>query len=226
MTVQPPSLSSQLDAVRVGGIAPLPPEGQPSAIDKQVVEAPVRVTQLGLAGDHHGDPRVHGGPEQALHYFSTEGYDRLADALPDIRERIRVGVLGENLGGRGLTESDVCIGDIFRVGTALAQVSRPRTPCWKVDNRLGWLGANLVLAQLRCQGWYLRVLEEGEVGVGDRMTLTERPSPGASIDRILDIQFQHRPDPAELRHLAAATGLDAKISRRLLGRAQWIEANS
>ncbi|WP_265447316.1 MOSC domain-containing protein [Flexivirga meconopsidis] len=217
------TLEVRLDAVRVGGVRPLPREGQPSAIDKHEVDGPVQVTTLGLAGDEHGDPRVHGGPEKALHFFSVEGYRKLADALPDVD--VRIGSLGENLRGVGATEQNVCVGDVFRLGTALAQVSRPRSPCWKIDHVLDHDGANLTLAELRCQGWYLRVLEEGEVAAGDRMTLVDRHSPAATLDRLLRVQQEHRPDVAELRELAGATGLADQIRRRLLGRAQWLQAN-
>lgn len=213
-----------LDAVRTGTVRPLSPEGQPSAITKSDVEGPVRVGVLGLEGDEHGDPRVHGGAEKALHYFSLEGYETFAAALPGVR--IAPGMLGENFHGRGATEADVCVGDVYRIGTALAQVSQPRSPCWKVDNLLGHIGANLTLAELRCQGWYLRVLEEGEVSAGDRMVLVDRPSPGADLDRILAVQQELRPDPAEVRVLAEAEGLTPKLRKRLLGRAKWLEANA
>ncbi len=219
------SLSVVLDAVRIGRLRSLPPEGQATGIHKEPVAGPVRVTTLGLVGDEHGDRRVHGGPEKALHYFSVEGYERLASALGLVGS-LHPGDLGENLGGRGATERTVCVGDVFRIGTATAQVSRPRSPCWRIDHRLGVDGANLLLAQLRCQGWYLRVLEEGEVAAGDWMTLLERPSPDATIDRLLEVQQQDRPDPVELRELASATGLTPEISRRLSGRAEWLERNT
>ncbi|WP_333618823.1 MOSC domain-containing protein [Dietzia sp.] len=213
-----------LDAVCAGTIRPLMPEGQPSAITKHGVDGAVRIGALGLEGDEHGDPRVHGGAEKALHYFSVEGYERFAGALPGVR--IEPGMLGENFRGRGATEADVCIGDVYRIGTALAQVSQPRSPCWKVDNLLGHIGANLTLAELRCQGWYFRVLEPGEAAAGDRMTLVDRPSPGADLDRLLAVQQELRPDPAEVRALAAAEGLTEKLRKRLLGRAKWLENNA
>lgn len=213
-----------LDCVRVGDVRPLDPEGQPSAITKHDVEGPVPVRTLGLGGDHQGDPRVHGGPEKALHYFSLEGYEKFAAALPNVR--IEPGMLGENFHGRGATEENVCIGDKYRLGTALVQVSQPRSPCWKVDNLLGHVGANLTLAELRCQGWYFRVLEEGEVSAGDSMTLVERPAPGATLDRILSVQQELRPTVAEVLELAEAPGLTERLRKRLLGRAKWLELHA
>lgn len=213
-----------LDCVRVGEVRPLEPEGQPSAITKHDVGGPIPVTTLGLGGDHQGDHRVHGGPEKALHYFSLEGYEKFAAALPNVR--IEPGMLGENFHGRGATEKTVCVGDIYRIGTALAQVSQPRSPCWKVDNLLGHIGANLTLAELRCQGWYFRVLEEGEVSPGDRMTLTERPAPEAPLDRLLAVQQELRPDVDEVLLLADAEGLTERLRKRLLGRAKWLQSHA
>lgn len=82
-----------------------------------------------------------------------------------------------------------------RVGTALAQVSRSRTPCWTIDEVLGHEGANQVVAHLRCQSWYLRVLAQGEVAVGDWMTLVERPASYATFDELLAADGTPRTDP-------------------------------
>lgn len=208
----------------VGKIRPLPPEGQPTGMFKEPVER-VEIRTHGIVGDHQGDRRAHGGTEKAVHLFTTEAYARIGAERPDIARLLRPGILGENLSTRGLTEADVCIGDVYAVGSARLQISQPRTPCWKIDNRLGTVNMVPVIKSLGCPGWYLRVLDEGTVEVGNHLRLIERPAPDWSLARMLAVLAEHRPDLAELRSLAAAPGLNEQVQRRCLGRAEWLARN-
>ncbi|MDO5682369.1 MAG: MOSC domain-containing protein [Propionibacteriaceae bacterium] len=215
-------MATELTGVFVGTPVPLQPEGQLSSIVKHPVTGRVHVDAEGLTGDEQGDRRVHGGPEKAVHFYPPENYQRLASARPELAEALQVGVLGENLSAPGLTEAEVCIGDIFSIGTVVLQVSQPRRPCWKIDNRLGSPGLNQVVVKLGCPGWYARVLNPGELGIGDAIELLERPAPGLSLARLLAADRDHRPDPAELQVLAGAVGLNEDWQARLLRRAQWL----
>lgn len=208
----------------VGAIRPLPPEGQPTGMFKESVER-VEIRTAGIVRDHQGDRRAHGGPEKAVHLFTTEAYARIGAERPDVAALLRPGILGENLSTQGLTEADVCIGDVYAVGSARLQISQPRTPCWKIDNRLGTVDMVPLIKDLGCPGWYFRVLGEGVVEVGDRLRLVERAAPDWSLARMLAVLAEHRPDPAELSSLAAAPGLNAQVRRRCLGRAEWLTRN-
>lgn len=211
-----------LEAVFVGTPAPLPPEGQLSAIVKHPVAGPVRVDRQGLHGDAQGDRRAHGGPEKAIHCYPPENYERLAAARPQIAAQLRPGVLGENLSAHGLTEAEVCLGDTYRVGTVVFQVSQPRRPCWKIDNRLDSPGLNRVVIELGCPGWYARVLEPGVLAAGDAIQLADRPAPHVTVARLLAAERSHRPEAAELRQLAEASGLNSDWRARLIRRAAWL----
>lgn len=215
-------MNPRLEAVFVGNLRPLPPEGQQTGIFKTAQSAPVRARRGGLAGDAQGDLRVHGGPEKAVHYYPAEHYLRLASHVPALADVLIPGALGENLSAQGLVEAHVCIGDVFAVGAARLQVSQPRRPCWKINHKLGHAGMSRLMADSGCTGWYLRVLAEGDLAAGDELMLVERPAPEMSLARLWNASEAHRPDPAELRALAGAPGLESGWTQRLLERADWL----
>lgn len=210
----------------VGTPVPLPPEGQLSSIVKHPVSGPVQVDAGGLIGDEQGDKRAHGGREKAVHFYPPENYALLAEARPGLTAMLHPGVLGENLSGPGLTEAEVCIGDIYRIGTVRLEISQPRRPCWKIDHRLDSPGLNQVVVELGCPGWYARVVAPGALTVGDRIELEERPAPDATLARLLAAERAHRPEPAELRALAETPGLNENWRARLQRRAEWLAGRS
>jgi MOSC domain-containing protein YiiM len=216
------SMNSNIDAVFVGGLRALPPEGQLTGMFKTRVAGPVAVGREGLQGDVQADRRVHGGPEKAVHYYPAEHYARLAERVPALAGLLLPGVLGENLSGFGLSEETVCIGDVFAIGGCRLQVSQPRQPCWKISHRLGHAPMSRLIADLGCTGWYFRVLQAGEIEAGDTVECVERPAPGLSLARLWAVKEAHRPDPAELECLAAAPGLNSDWAARLRARAVWL----
>ena len=121
----------------IGGIRPLPPDNQPSGIVKQEVVMPVWVGKDGLAGDAQADRRVHGGPEKALHQYAIANYARLASVFPEAADLLVPGSIGENLCVSDWNEVTIAIGDVFRFGDSTIQVTQPRAPCWKIDQRFG-----------------------------------------------------------------------------------------
>lgn len=137
-----------------------------------------------LAGDGQADLKHHGGRDKAACCYPAAHY---ADwrALLDLDDAaFGYGAFGENFTINGLTEGDVCVGDIYAVGSAVVQASQPRMPCWKMGRQ--WHREQLpgeMIARGQT-GWYLRVLEPGEVGAGDTLTLRERPLPQWTIARV------------------------------------------
>ncbi|MGO4221313.1 MOSC domain-containing protein [Lysobacter sp. TAF61] len=193
------SLPWRIDAVLLGHARPYTRPGSVSAIDKQPIDEPVRIETLGLVGDEQGDPRVHGGPDKAVHHYPFDHYPRWREDLGDL-ERLRfAGAFGENLSSQGLNEGEVCLGDRFRIGTAVLEVSQGRQPCWKLNDRFGVADmARRVQASGRT-GWYYRVLQPGSVRVGDAIALEARPFPQWNLRRLGALLFERRLDPAELR---------------------------
>jgi len=215
-------MQQTIDQLFIGGLRPLAPEGQMSGIVKAPVTGPVLLGPEGLAGDRHGDPRYHGGPEKALHHYPAEHYAVLAARWPAVAEALRAGALGENLSTTGWTEQNVCVGDVFRLGPCRVQVSQPRQPCWKINHRIGEPGLSAFIAEEGLVGWYCRVLEGGVVAPGAAFELLERPAPGVSLVRLWAAGQAHRPDPTELDDLAATPGLSPGWGRKLAERAAWL----
>jgi MOSC domain-containing protein YiiM len=220
-----PVLGTVIDGVFVGHLLPLPLHGPPTGIFKQPVAAPILLTESGLADDHQADRRVHGGPEKALHHYAADNYPVLAAAFPALENLLVPGSLGENLSTRGLTEETVCIGDIFRVGTARIQVSQPRSPCWKIDRRFDVSGLSRFIAERGITGWYYRVLEAGRIGPGDALQRVDRPAAAVSLRRLWQAHLSRRPDRDELEQIMRAPGLSPGWVRKLAERIEWLKRN-
>ena len=200
-------------------------EGQFSAIWKQALTGPVRITKEGLVGDVQADRRVHGGPEKAVHHYAGENYAKLAERFPDIAEALAIGSIGENISTFGFDETNVCIGDIVRIGSTVLQVSQPRRPCWKIDSRYGLKGITAHIVESGLTGWYYRVLEEGEAAPGDIMVRLERPAGAVLLDTLWQTWHQHRPDAERLRAIAGAPGLMPAWVKKIHDRLDWLKAN-
>ncbi|MBW7901922.1 MAG: MOSC domain-containing protein [Rhodocyclaceae bacterium] len=200
-------------------------EGQFSAIWKQPLAGPVRIARDGLAGDAQADRRVHGGPEKAVHHYAGENYAKLAERFPQIADALVVGSIGENVSTFGLDETTVCVGDVFRVGGALLQVSQPRRPCWKIDARYGVAGMVRHIVDSGRTGWYYRVLEEGAAAPGDAFALVERPAGAVTLAALWTAWHHHRPDADGLAALAAAPGLTPAWTKKIRDRLDWLAAN-
>jgi MOSC domain-containing protein YiiM len=206
-------------SIFLGGIRPLPPENRPTGIFKRAVEQPVWLGREGLAGDAQADRRVHGGPEKALHQYPVAHYAALTQAFPDAATTLVPGGMGENLSVPDWDETNICVGDIFRLGDARIQVSQPRAPCWKIDGRHGVAGMTRHIDAHDLTGWYFRVIEEGEVAPDCEFSLLERHAPAASIARLWHLWRAPCPDPDELEELLRLPFLTAswiaKLEQRL-----------
>lgn len=219
-------LKSKVDQVFVGRVRLMLPDGESSAIFKSPVNGAVLLGLTGLEGDEQADLRHHGGPDKALHHYPAEHYAVLAEEWPQCASLVGPGVLGENISTRGMTEHEVCIGDVFRIGQARVQVSQPRAPCWKIDRRLKVDDASRFVEAAGVTGWYYRVLQGGLICADDEIELLERPNPWLSLAAYWDVVIAHRPDPVALRRIAAAPGLAADKVQRWLERAAWLESNA
>ena len=142
---------------------------------KRPVDGPVSVGRLGLEGDLIGDRRVHGGPDKAVYAYALEDVEWWEQQLG---RELGPGFFGENVTLRGLDVTGSHIGDRWRAGGALLEVSEPRHPCWKLATRVGEPRFIRRFAQGGRPGAYLRVLREGEFRAGDAVEVEAAP-PGA-----------------------------------------------
>lgn len=150
-----------------------------SASFKEVVNGKVFVGKMGLAGDEVADKIHHGGEEKAVFANSYENYGEWAKFLG--LDTILFGALAENLTISGLHESNVSLGDIHKIGSALLQVSQPRKPCWKIAAR--WHNKKFTneIYTTGLTGWYYRVVEEGFVEAGDEVNVVSQDESKVSI---------------------------------------------
>lgn len=185
-----------------------------SAIAKRPREGRVQVLEDGLAPDEQADRRVHGGPEMALHLYPLDHHEWWRGVIGDHPALDEPGGFGSNLGVSGLLEDAVHIGDRFRLGTALIEVSQPRQPCWKIEHRFGHKGMVARIVKTGRCGWYFRVLEPGEVEAGGTL---ERIAVGAadwSVARVFRALVAGKASPAEMAELAALEALTPRLREK------------
>ena len=177
-----------------------------TGIFKEPVSGPRRVYRLGIEGDGQADLRYHGGPDQAVYAYPAEHYSFWQRELD--RERMPFGMVGENLTTEGLDEAGVQVGDRLRIGTALLQVTHPRLPCSKLAMRME-AGKGFVkrFQQSGRVGFYLRVLEEGEIAGGDAIELIAAPEPTLSIAAFLQAHLSKGRDEGAIRRALMVPGL-------------------
>lgn len=209
-----PSPTTLLE-VRVGKLRPFGPVL--SAIVKDARSDALFVSRLGFVDDEH-DPTFHGGLEKAIHQYNADHYASWRKLFPaaETSERFVPGSFGENLVTRGWSEDNICAGDIVKVGYfdaqhpaglapsgCVLQVSLPRTPCFKLNQRFHLKNFAPRTHELNRTGWYYRVIQEGWVEPGMQMQITSRPNPAWSIKRLN--HYVHR----EKENLYAITTLRA-----------------
>src|SRR3954469_5716852 len=157
-----------------------------TAVWKEAVEGRRRVSRLNVEGDGQGDLAGHGGEQRAVLVYQMDAYRYWAERLG--RENFAFGQFGENFTVEGLSDDEVCIGDRYRIGTALLEVTQPRVTCYRVGLRMDDPRIPALLVSHHRPGFYFRVLEEGEVEAGDEIVkLASGPEqmPVAEVDALL-----------------------------------------
>jgi MOSC domain-containing protein YiiM len=166
--------------------------------DKQPVPAGF-LHLFGFEGDGQGDPVNHGGADKAVCVYALDHYPYWEGIL---QRPLPPGSFSENLTVRGLDEHEVCIGDMFRAGTALLQVSQPRMPCAKLAAKHGEPQLVKWIADANFTGFYMRVLAEGTVTRGDTFELVHAHGDRISIAAVNDIIYDRSIDLALIAKLA------------------------
>jgi MOSC domain-containing protein YiiM len=164
-----------------------------TSIFKSRVDGSVAVRRHNLAGDRQADLTVHGGPYKAVYCYPSEHYPFWAAQLPDTE--LTPGNFGENLTTEGLAEDEVCVGDQFRFGSAVLQVTQPRMPCFKLGIRFGRPDMVKRFWQSRRPGIYFSVVEEGDVATGDAIERTLRAPDGISIADVVALSLGDERSP-------------------------------
>jgi MOSC domain-containing protein YiiM len=194
-------------SIHAGKVAPLGPEGVPSAFVKHSLHEPVHVTPLGIRGDEQADLSVHGGPEKAVYGYSLENYPAWRIEYPQHTDALVPGGFGENLCIEGMRESELCVGDVHRIGSARLQVCQPRQPCFKLA--LHFQDKMMPKSMVRSgrAGWYYRVLQPGEIAPDDAVHLDARPNDDFPFTRLVALISHGNATRVELERMQRMEGL-------------------
>lgn len=201
-----------LESVNVGVPREVPGPGGPvlTAIVKQPVAGRVAARGVNLAGDDQADRSVHGGVDKAVYAYALEDTDWWEGELG---RPLGPAAFGENLSTRGVDVTGALIGERWRIGTVLLEVSEPRFPCAKLGLRMGDPHFVKRFSKAVRPGAYLRIVEEGDLGAGDAVEVVSRPDHDVSVGLFAHAYLIDR---AELGRVLAAPALAGRWR-------EWIE---
>jgi len=180
--------------------------GVQTAINKSSIAGRLYLSVEGLEGDECADSRHHGGLERALHQYPLEHYTYWQEKYGVDIDWSAPG-MGENLSSEGMTEETVCLGDRYKWGEAIIEVSQPRSPCFKLNKRWGVDRFSIDMQEITRCGWLYRVIQPGMVCVDDPLELIGQEPNAMTLREVCDIFFG---DPLNKNGL-----LKLKLQRKL-----------
>lgn len=175
-----------------------------TGIFKEPIAGRVMLRTLNLDGDRQADLTLHGGPYKAVYVYPSEHYEFWKRELPDMD--LPWGIFGENFTTVGMFETEINIGDRFRIGSAEVMVTQPRMPCYKLGIRFGRTDIIKRFLASERTGFYLSVLKEGEVGVDDEFELLEKNASGV---KVVDVTRLYSTDKQNVDLLQRAIATEA-----------------
>jgi len=176
-----------------------------TGIFKDPVAGRVMLRTLNLDGDRQADLTVHGGPEKAVYLYPSEHYAFWKRELPEMD--LTWGMFGENFTSEGLFETQINIGDEFRIGSAEVMVTQPRMPCYKLGIRFGRTDIIKRFLASERTGFYFSVQKEGEVGVGDEFELLHKNASGVTVVEVTRLFSSDKQNVDLLRRAIATEAL-------------------
>lgn len=188
-----------------------------TGIYKQSVQGPLFLSSVQFEGDGQADLVYHGGPDKAVCVYPFEHYAYWEEVLG---KRMESASFGENLTVKGLLENDVCIGDVYQVGEAVVQVSQPRYPCFKLSQKHGVKDMPAQVLTTGYSGFYLRVLEEGNVCADSEIVQLEFHPEQITVLEVLKLLMNGRQDKAALRRMIECEVLAESVRSKFQG---WME---
>ncbi len=196
-------------AVNVGGLREMH-DGRGrsfySGIEKSHVSGPVSIGFSGVIGDAQGNQKAHGGPDNAVYVYSADHY--AVWRREEHRDDLAPGFFGENLTVAALHETDVRIGDLYRAGHALLEVTQARAPCATLGLRFGDKNFPDRFLASRRMGMYLRVLKEGDVQAGDEFH-RERTGTVPLLEAV-EVLYGNEATPQRLQRLKNESALSRR----------------
>jgi MOSC domain-containing protein YiiM len=184
-------------SVNVGGIREFEYRGHPavSAIWKSPVSGRIAARGVNLEGDRQADREAHGGPDKAVYAYAVEDqrwWER------EIERSLPYGAFGENLTTERIEVNDALVGERWRIGSAVFEVSEPRIPCWRLGVRMNDEMFPRRFSKAMRPGSYLRIVVEGDVGAGDEISVVERPDHDLTVGDVFRIYMRDRDEVSRL----------------------------
>ncbi|WP_299126002.1 MOSC domain-containing protein [uncultured Winogradskyella sp.] len=184
-----------------------------TGIYKKPTDVPIYLGKQEVRGDEVSDRKVHGGEFKACYLFSANQYQYWQNLYPNLEWNF--GMLGENLTVQDLDERQLFVGDIYKLGSALVQITQPREPCFKFAHKFGTEAVLQQFIQHGYSGTYIKVLEEGEVKTGDDFELIERKKESISIFQLFELLYAKNKNQTHIDLLLNNDALPQILKKRL-----------
>ena len=179
-----------------------------TGIYKTPSHKPIYLAKNDVLNDEISDRKHHGGFYQACYVFSAEQYPYWKELYPHLDWNW--GMFGENLTLSDFDERMIFLGDIYKVGNALVQISQYREPCYKLGYKFGTQTIIKQFIERGFAGSYLSILEEGYVEVGDEFTLVDRPQQRLSVYDLFQLRYANEKDQEHVKIAAASEAISVK----------------
>ncbi len=195
----------------------------PTAIYKISVGGQHMVHKTGIDGDEQANLKAHGGPDKTVLASPVEHYSFYHDLYG--QEPFEFGHFGENLTTEGLVENEVRIGDQFRVGQAVFEVTMPRMPCFKFGVKLGDSKALETCISTAKTGFYLRVLQEGAIEAGNTIECVKTNEAAPSVEEVHRLRFFDKQNVGKMRRVVQTAALSEVLKNLFAERISELGAN-
>jgi MOSC domain-containing protein YiiM len=192
-----------------------------TGIFKEPIEGRITLRTLNLDGDRQADLSVHGGPDKAVYAYPVEHYEYWHSVFPDLV--MPNGMFGENLTVEGLIESEISVGDVFRIGSATVIATQPRMPCYKLGVKFGRMDVIKKFLASGRSGIYFKVSKEGEVATGDTIHQITKDPNQITISDIVRLYSIEREDLQTMRGAVKVDALPKGWKRYFLEQIQRLE---
>jgi len=186
---------------------------QTTGIYKYPIKEGIYLEKEDVKGDEVSDRKHHGGIFKACYLFSEDHYAYWQNLYPNLD--FNYGIFGENLTVKGLDETKISVGDIYKIGTALVQVTQPREPCFKLGIRFGTQAILKQFIKHARPGTYVRVLEEGLIKPGDKMILVQAATNSLTTTQLFSLLFAKQKDQSQLALIVNNDAIPLKKRQKL-----------
>ena len=186
---------------------------QTTGIYKYPTKEGIYLEKEDVKGDEVSDRKHHGGIFKACYLFSEDHYAYWQNLYPNLD--FNYGIFGENLTVNGLDETKISVGDIYKIGTALVQVTQPREPCFKLGIRFGTQAILKQFIKHARPGTYVRVLEEGLIKPGDKMILEQAATNSLTTTQLFSLLFAKQKDQSQLALIVNNAAIPLKKRQKL-----------